>query len=53
MRKNTRPSLKSISRKPPIRAEAKGSDIQDPCAELTGVERKKCECKAYKGGVVY
>ncbi|MCL4691070.1 MAG: hypothetical protein KJ060_00945 [Candidatus Hydrogenedentes bacterium] len=53
MRKNTRPSLKSISRKLPVRADAKGVEIQDPCAELTDVERKKCECKAYKGGVVY
>lgn len=45
--------LMSLSKKLPIRAEAKGGDIQDPCAELTGIERKKCECKAYKGGVVY
>jgi hypothetical protein len=46
-------TLKSIPRKLPIRAAEKGGDIMDPCAELTGVERKKCECKAYKGGVVY
>ncbi|GMV92211.1 MAG: hypothetical protein AMXMBFR82_19890 [Candidatus Hydrogenedentota bacterium] len=45
--------LKNLSKKLPLSAEAKGGEIQDPCAELTGVERKKCECKAYKGGVVY
>ena len=27
--------------------------IMDPCPDLTGLELKKCECKAYKGGVVY
>lgn len=45
--------LRSISRKLPIRAQAKGLEIVDPCQGLTGPERKKCEYKAYKGGVVY
>lgn len=53
MKKNTRQSIKSISKKLPFRADTKGGEIQDPCADLTGAERKKCECKAYKGGVVY
>ena len=48
--------LKASSQNPamPIRAHDKGAaPIMDPCAGLTGWQRKKCEFKAYKGGVVY
>lgn len=45
---------KSKKRPLPLPAHAKETTrIMDPCAGLTGLERKKCECKAYKGGVVY
>ncbi|MCC6699327.1 MAG: hypothetical protein IT365_27120 [Candidatus Hydrogenedentes bacterium] len=38
----------------PLPAQVKETTrIMDPCAGLTGFEQKKCECKAYKGGVVY
>lgn len=37
----------------PIRADAKVDGIMDPCPDLTGKELKKCQYKAYKGGVVY
>ena len=51
--KMTHLKINSSLKKLPVRAETKGPGIVDPCAGLTGLERKKCECKAYKGGVVY
>ena len=50
--KHIRPKTKK--RPLPMLAHAKDTArIMDPCPDLTGLELKKCECKAYKGGVVY
>jgi hypothetical protein len=43
----------SNAKRVPMRADAKIELIMDPCPGLTGKQLKKCEYKAYKGGVVY
>jgi len=45
--------LASIPRRCPIPAAENGVKFVNPCEGLTGIELKKCEYKAYKGGVVY